>query len=329
MGTASASNAAIPKSTAGIGQTSCFSPVANCVYGESQRFRRISTHRAIFGVFLNVSRRLLPVFSVALLLGWCASLAAPAGADPAWVAPVPVSIDQNPHFANMPAQLQAVVNATGFHVTNRFCVVGYTTGDLEYPLAYIYWPTQNKIIAWQPDSNRQVLQSGEFSDLTRDILPDGAMTDNYLHRSDVTRIITDCQKRGSNYIIKKTAGGWVPISRYPQFATVEAQMQNLVDRDAQQRKNRFCVIGQKDGGFLGAYVYWPAKNRLIFWLPDPNDQYTFDALTYPVVSVDLASGLRNEEDENDEGDEMQRSYADSILKACPRFGKIFLVMKSR
>jgi hypothetical protein len=134
-----------------------------------------------------------------LFFGWGVAVAGvrPGSADE----PVPVSIQDNPNFVDMRAQLQAVVNALGFHSTNRFCVVGYETDDVHYPLAYIYWPIQNKMIAWDFGSNQPTTESGKIFDLTRDVLPDGAMTDNYLHRSDIKSIMQDCRKYGNYYTI--------------------------------------------------------------------------------------------------------------------------------
>ncbi len=273
------------------------------------------------------SARCFCIFA-ALFLGWGVALAAEANPASAADGPIPVSIQNNPNFADMPAQLQTVVNALGFHSVNRFCVVGYATGDDDYPLAYIYWPVQNKIIAWASGSGQTIFDSGEFSDLTRDVLPDGAVTDDYLHRSDVKIIIQDCWKYGRNYTIKKTIGGWSPISLYSQFSTVKAQLQDIVDHDATQRTNKFCVIGQKDGAYLAAYVYWQTKDQLVFWLPNPQDQFEPDALTDSVFQIDLKHDLRNKEDAADQGNEMQRSYVEDILKACRQSGQNFIINKS-
>lgn len=255
----------------------------------------------------------------------------PAAANPDSTAsePIPVSVRNNPLFANLPAQLQAMVNALGFHTLNRFCVVGYKIGDKDtYPLAYIFWPTQNKIIAWSSAATQTILLTGQSSDLTRDILPDGEITINYLHRSDLAAILKDCWKFGNNYIIKKTVAGWVPISMYQQFSSIHAQLQFLVDNTHTRRKNSFCVIGQRDGGFLAAYVYWKTQSKLYMWLPDKDDSVDPYALANSVVEVDLKHGLRNKGDANDDGSEMQRSYAISIIKSCQRYGQNFFILKS-
>jgi hypothetical protein len=270
-----------------------------------------------FALKINSTRFLIIV--TALLFGW--ALGPAARADDV----IAVSIRNDPSYADLQIQLQLLVNTMGFHTTNRFCVVGYETkGDVD-ALPYIYWPTQNKLITW--DDNI-ILESAHYSDLTRDILPDGAMTDDYLHRSDVNNIIRDCRKHGDAYTIKKTAGGWVPISHYQQFATIKDQLQDLVDHNDTKMINKFCAIGQKDGAFLGAYVYWLTRDQLLFWLPEPHDIYDFYALTDSPVQIDLKRGLRNEEDSADDENEMQRSYAEVILKACQKSGQNFIINKS-
>ncbi len=140
--------------------------------------------------------RLLSV--AAALFLWC-GLASAARAGDDGTAP----IDKFSVFATVQAQLQAVVNVYGFHDTNKFCVVGYEFESKNYPLAYIYWPIQNKIIQWRTDSNQPILEAGEFWDLTRDILPDGAVTNDYLHPSEVKQYIHDCWKYRKTYIVKK------------------------------------------------------------------------------------------------------------------------------
>jgi hypothetical protein len=172
------------------------------------------------------------------------------------------------------------------------------------------------------------MESGKVSDLTRDVLPDGAMRDDYLHRSDVKSIIQDCRKNGSYCTIKKIDGGWVPIGAYSQFSTIRTQLQDLVDHDATQKSNTFCVIGQKENGYLAAYVYWRTEDQLIFWLPDKNDAYETYALTDSIFQIDLKHGLRDEEDAAYQENEMQRSYAEAILKACRKSGQNFVIKKS-
>lgn len=232
-----------------------------------------------------------------------------------------VRVEDYPEYANVRAQLQALVNAYGFHDRNQFCIITYNGPDMgDDPIPSIYWPTQNKYIAWGSGPQSSIIGASDYFDLTRDIVPDnydnGANTSTYLMtRSEVDGIINDCRGRGEKYTITKTHGGWVSISKFSQFVLVNEQLQDLVDLDSSPKINKFCVIGQKDGSFLAAYVYWQTQEQLIMWLPDknfPDDPY---AVAYADVDIDLKHGLRDQEDGHDDRDEMQRSYAQSILKA--------------
>ena len=165
-------------------------------------------------------------------------------------------------------------------------------------------------------------------DLTHDVLPDGAITNDYLHSSDVKNIARDCLKHGDTYSIRKTDGDWVAIEKFLQFASVQTQLKYLVDHDAIQRTNKFCVIGQKDGAYLAAFIYWKTEDQLIFWHPNKNDMYDSFAVANSYVDIDLNHGLRNKEDAADRENEMQRSYAKAILKACQKSGQNFTINKS-
>jgi hypothetical protein len=262
-----------------------------------------------------------------LLFGWCAKAATPRSADSREFVLIPVSVRNDPNFADVRVQLQAMVNTLGFRNRNQFCVFGYRSRDEDVLAPYIYWPTQNKIANWEEDPDHPVLYFSNYSDLRRDILPDGEVTDNYLHQSDVKRIIKDCREHGDFYTIEKTQGGWVAVGHYPEFSTIDDQLQYLTDQSFSPKVNRFCVIGQKDGAFLAAYIYWQTKERLIFWYPGRSDYEGPYEVADSVFQIDLKSGLRDQEDSKDEMNEMQRSYAEGILKACQKRGKEYVIKK--
>jgi hypothetical protein len=273
-----------------------------------------------------------------LLLGCTTSPAAwadnPAvrAQDPVTHATIPpiVSIQNNPNFPDLHDQLQALVNTFGFHNTNRFCIITYASppgdGDL---IPYIYWPTQNKLIGWGTGSNPSIMGALDYYDLARDVLPDNKdLWSDYPHRSWVKNLIRDCSARGDWYTIKKTADGWVPIDKFLQFSSITTQLQYLADNETSQKTSNFCVIGQKDGVFLAAYVYWKTTNQLFLWLPD---KYNLDdpiAVATADVQIDLKHDLRDEEDAEDQRNEMQRSYAEGILHACQHSGQTFTIQKS-
>src|ERR1700727_1428608 len=100
---------------------------------------------ALMGFALKINSTRFLIIVTALLFGW--ALGPAAWADDVTA----VSIRNDPIYADLQPQLQALVNTMGFHVTNHFCVVGYETkGDI-HALPYIYWPTQNKLIVWDDD----------------------------------------------------------------------------------------------------------------------------------------------------------------------------------
>jgi len=228
------------------------------------------------------------------------------------------------------AQLQAMVNAYGFHSINHFCIVWYPGSSKDdFAGPYVYWPTQDKFIVWGVGSNL-ILESTDYFDIQRDVLADGVdLTSTYPHRGDVTAIVRDCRIHGNAYTIKKTIGGWVPIGKFDQFLSAKQQLQFLVDDLAPTKVNKFCVVGQKDGPFLAAYVYWQTQNKLILWLPDPNDGVEPSDLAYMPVQIDTRHDLRDTEDAQDYRNEMQRSYALSILQACQKVGEDYVVNKSK
>jgi hypothetical protein len=268
-------------------------------------------------------------FLATLIIAWGISPAARANPGPAADGTIPVSIRNNSDFADLNVQLQAMANVMGFHTTNSFCVVGYEAMDDpdHIVVPYIYWPTQNKIIILGFGSNK-ILSTTDYFDLKRDILPDGEVTSGYLHQSEVKSVIQDCHKNGDSYTIRKTAGGWVTVNKFPQFSSIKVQLQYLVDHRAIHKTNNFCAIGQKDGSFLGVFVYWETSNQLIFWLPSPYDKYDPFAVNDAPIQIDLKHGLRDQEDAEDNRNEMQQSYAETILQACARSGQNFVINKS-
>jgi len=243
-----------------------------------------------------------------------------------------VSIQNDPDFADVRIQLQALVNTMGFHSVNHFCIVAYKDDDDSTVVPYIYWPTQNKLIAWGFGSDL-ILGSTDYFDLTRDVLPRGVPIppQDYIlpwTQSEVDALKQDCARFGVEYVVKKTAAGWVQIAKYPQFSAIKTQLQYLVDQHGKQEENQFCVVGQTDGKFLAAYVYWMTDDQLIFWLANKYDIYESDALSDSPVQIDLKNGLREAEDAADDRDEMQRSYVQAILRACKVSGQNFVIKKS-
>jgi len=236
-------------------------------------------------------------------------------------------------YVDARAQLQALVNTMGFHSVNHFCIVGYQGPEIhDFSGFYVYWPTQDKFIIWDGGTDT-ILDSVHYWDLRRDILPDSVAwppQDIMLpwHQADIEAVLRDCRIYGNAFTIKKTVGGWVPISKFRAFSTIQVQLQFLVDHEAVGKSNRFCVVGQKDGPFLGAYVYWQTQETLILWTPSPYDIYDPFAVAGMPVQIDLKHDLRDQEDDYYNRHQMQRLYAESILRACRTLGENFIIRKT-
>ncbi len=243
-----------------------------------------------------------------------------------------VSVANDPDYADAKEQMQALVNMFGFHEVNKFCIVGYVQSDSPKDIgAEVYWPTQNKLIDWNAGDLGGMADERGYMDL-RDMWPHNgpvpmstlpALTVDY-----VAAIAKDCRAHGDSYTVKKTMGGWISVYKLPQFKTVKAQLQYIVDDQGRQKDNKFCVVGQTDGAYSGAYVYWKTRHKLFFWLPDKYDVYDDFNVDVLAIKIDLKTGLRDQEDREDDRDEMQRSYAMLVLRECAKFGNEIDIQKS-
>lgn len=273
---------------------------------------------------MKTSKNQFLVFIAALFI-WCAH-APVAYADNGWDR----SINGVSAFADAQSQLQVLVNILGFRKVNQFCVIA--THDLS--AAEVYWPTEYKLILWEPmDSTFALLWSRDYVDLKHDVVPSANdITLQYMvlpwTRPEVDEVIANCRKYGSKFTITKSESGWVKISEFPRFSTITSQLQTLVDAQGHSKINDFCVIGQKDGSYLAAYVYWATEDRLIIWNPDPHDFAEPHGLVNSYSNVNLKIGAVDQEFYSRTTTEMPRSYANEIIRACAASGQKFSVTKS-
>lgn len=262
---------------------------------------------------------------IAAFFLWCVS-ASIAHAGDGWDRP----IDGVPAFADAQSQLQALVNIKGFYRVNQFCVVA--ASDLS--AAEVYWPTEGKLILWEPmDNPFALLWSRDYVDLKHDVVRSANdITLQYMvlpwTKPEVNEVISNCQKYGSKFTINKSEGGWVQISSFPRFSSIRVQLQTLVKAQAHSKRNDFCVIGQHDGNYLAAYVYWVTENRLIMWNPDPNDFSEPHGLVDSYSNIDLKTGAVDQEFFSRTAAEMPKSYANKILQVCQASGEKFTILIS-
>jgi hypothetical protein len=133
----------------------------------------------------------------------CAALATACAAQTGWAW---VSIRHVPAFSDVQAQLQMLVNVNGHEKTNQFCVIGQK--DKTSLQAYVYWPTEQKLILWVPHlyDDEALVTSDRYLDLKRDVV-DG----NDVHgstylvtRSFVNTTVQACQEHGDKFTIQKS-----------------------------------------------------------------------------------------------------------------------------
>ena len=255
-------------------------------------------------------------------------------------------------FSHVMIDLQALVNINGFHEDNQFCVVGFLdAGDEPSDAgAYVFWPTENKLIWWQPDGDypevsgipprddpANMVRSRDYGDLRYDVAEsEASMTPSKIWtRSEANDAIHECWKYGTNYRIKKTRGGFASIKTFPQFSSVDAQLKYLVNPPSYllntfpdsaypaKPVNQFCVIAQQDKNWLAAYVYWKTVRRLYLWLPQPAPYYKNDdgVLFDGFGMLDLKNAPENEEPYDPYTYKMPNDYVINILNACAEKGE--------
>ena len=118
---------------------------------------------------------------------------------------------------------------------------------------------------------------------------------------------------------------WVTIHGQPRFSDVRSQLQALADTNGTQDRNEFCVVGQQDGRYHQAYVYWPTENKLILWIPHLyDDQALVRSKRYLDLTRDVVSG----NDVHGSTYLLTRADADAIIHACHATGETFTILKS-
>ena len=118
---------------------------------------------------------------------------------------------------------------------------------------------------------------------------------------------------------------WVTIHGQSRFSNVHAQLQALTDINGTRDRNEFCVVGQQDGRYRQAYVYWPTENKLILWIPHLYDD---QALVRSKRYLDLTRDVVPGNDVHGSTYLLTRTDADAIIHACHARGETFTILKS-
>ncbi len=132
----------------------------------------------------------------------CAMTCALAKAEFQWV-----SIRTLPYFDHAREQLQILVDTNGHRKANRLCVIGQRDGTSSQ--AYVYWPSENKLILWTPDVTdpATLVHSRRYLDLKRDVVTgDDVHGSTYLlSQHFVNQTLSACAEKGDYFTIIKSA----------------------------------------------------------------------------------------------------------------------------
>ncbi len=121
------------------------------------------------------------------------------------------------------------------------------------------------------------------------------------------------------------AGEWFSIKDKPDFADVAEQLQVVVDEHAIQPNNRFCVVGERAGRLIEAWVYWPGDNKLILWLPDRDNPH---AIAGSKRYLDLTRDVVDGADVHGSTYKLTRATANQKISACKERGDTFTIEKT-
>lgn len=119
---------------------------------------------------------------------------------------------------------------------------------------------------------------------------------------------------------------WISIQGRTEFADVNDQLQVLANSNGHRTENQFCVVGQQDGHYVQAYVYWPDENKLILWEPHLYDN---QALVGSKRYLDLTRDVVAGDDVHGSTYLLTRADADAILLACHLHGEQFMIKRER
>ena len=123
----------------------------------------------------------------------------------------------------------------------------------------------------------------------------------------------------------KSESIWFSVRGKTDFADVAEQLQVVVDEHATTPASQFCVVGERVGSVDEAWVYWPADNKLILWLPDRDNPHAVaGSKRYLDLSRDVVDGA----DVHGSTYMLTRATANGKIDACKQHGDIFTVEKT-
>lgn len=119
---------------------------------------------------------------------------------------------------------------------------------------------------------------------------------------------------------------WTKIQKNNGFKGWEKELHRIVQKDADQAENTFCVVVDQKESDLKAYVYWPQKSRLIIWGPSNDEISNLDQAGEP---LDLKHDVVATQDDIGSSTYLvTRTWVSNILSACRRYGTTLTIDKS-
>jgi len=109
---------------------------------------------------------------------------------------------------------------------------------------------------------------------------------------------------------------WFSPTADPQFRDARAQLQVLIDEDAKQRENQFCLVGESGQGYRNVWVQWLTQGRLILWEPQQNPKAIWESRRNLSLTKDVVAGA----DAGGSTYLMTRADVNRIIAACQRLG---------
>ena len=125
-------------------------------------------------------------------------------------------------------------------------------------------------------------------------------------------------------VMVEAATRWFSVRSRPEFADVRAQLQVVVDEQAQHRTNRFCVVGEVVASAAEAWVYWPDDGKLILWRPDRDNPH---AIAGSNRYLDLKRDVVEGSDVHGSTYLLTRAAADETIRACKQHGETYTIEK--
>lgn len=123
---------------------------------------------------------------------------------------------------------------------------------------------------------------------------------------------------------------WRNIEHVKTFPGMRTELQHRADEFGTHSLNHFCVVVgddtvKPDGDFL-AYVYWFEEQQILTFSESGKEPMS-DDYEYAAGSINLKRDVTSDKTNNLGVKLVKRSYVNSIINACYRYGTRFMVSR--